>query len=53
MQEIHGAKYGDRAQNSMPTPGKPLSPDLHVFTNLEALQTSMFRDFYGAFLTQT
>ena len=32
----------------MPSPGAPFSPHLHVFTNLEALQTSSFWVFMEA-----
>ena len=39
---------GKEWSTSMPSPGAPFSPHLHVFTNLEALQTSSFWVFMEA-----
>ena len=33
---MHRERYGERKQNFMPSPSTPLSPNLHVFINLEA-----------------
>lgn len=35
-EEMHKARYGERARSFMLSLGTPLSPHFHVFTNLEA-----------------
>lgn len=48
MEQIHRAMYGA----SMPSPSVPLSPNLHMFTNLDSLWNLSFGDFCGGFITQ-
>ena len=45
-----GQGKGKEPGPSMPSPGGPLSPNLHVFTNLEALRTLSLWVFTGALL---
>lgn len=45
------AKKEGYAKNFMPSMGAPFSQHLDVFTNPEVLQTPLFRDFYGGFIT--
>lgn len=48
MEEMHTARYEERAWVSMLSPGT-LSPNLHVFINTEALQSCTL-GFYGDFI---
>ena len=41
MEDMHRAIYEEMAQSYYAL-SEPLSPNLHLFTNLEALQTSPF-----------
>ena len=50
MEEMQRAMYVKRAQASMPSPSPTLSPNLHIFTSLEALQTQSFWVFMEASL---
>lgn len=49
MEEMHRARYGERAQSLRASQSTLLSPDLQVFTNLEALRTQSFQDFMEVF----
>ena len=52
MEEVHRARYGGGAKGtSTPCPDAPPSQHLDMFTNLEALQTLYFGDFYGGLIT--
>ena len=50
MEEVHRATHGERALELPGSPGVPLPPNMHVFTNLEALWTPSFRIFKEASL---
>lgn len=42
MEKMHGEMHGERAQSFRGLSSMPLSPNTHVFTNLELLQTPFF-----------
>lgn len=56
MEEKHRTGMEEGLKASMPSPGVPLSPNLHMFTNQEGLQLGSFPNplclsFYGGFIT--
>ena len=50
MEEMHGARYGKGLKASLPSPGTPPSPNLHVLTDVEALWTLSFEFLVGGFV---
>lgn len=45
MEEMHREGMRNGCRVSMPSPGTPLSPNLHMFANLEALLTPFFLSY--------
>ena len=45
MEEVHRARCGECWEVSMVSPDTPFSPNLHMLSNLEALQTPSFGVF--------
>ena len=53
MEEMHiEQSRGTGCRASVSSPGAPLSPNLHVVTNLAALQNLSFWVLGGGFITQ-
>ena len=42
MEEMHRTRFGKGGRASIPSLRTPLSPNLHMFTNSEVLQTHPF-----------
>ena len=52
MEEMHGARYGKGLRASLPSPGIPPSPNIHVLTDVEALWTLSFKSLGGGLVTK-
>ena len=52
MEEMHGARYGKGLRASLPSPGIPPSPNIHVLTDVEALWTLSFKSLVGGLVTK-